>query len=248
MRHRKAGLKLNRTSSHRKAMFRNMVTSLFKHERIRTTDVKAKELRRWADNLITLAKRGDLHARRQALAIIREKAVVHKLFEEAAKRYGSVAGGYTRIVKLGRRKGDAAPISLIELITPEPAKKKKKKAKAPVAKKPTPAKKVVVEEDVKEKEKVAADEEAVEEKVAAPDKEEVKVAEEAAEEKPEKSAEEQAQVEEKAADAETEEAVEDKDAETEKQAAAPAESKEDDVKELESEKPEEAKDDTESKE
>ena len=87
MRHRKAGLKLNRTSSHRKAMFRNMVTSLFKHERIRTTDVKAKELRRWAENLITLAKRGDLHARRQALSIIREKDVVHKLFAEAAEKY-----------------------------------------------------------------------------------------------------------------------------------------------------------------
>jgi len=88
MRHRKAGLKLNRTSSHRTAMFRNMVTSLFKHERIRTTDVKAKELRRWADNLITLAKRGDLHARRQALSIVREKEVVYKLFAEAAERYG----------------------------------------------------------------------------------------------------------------------------------------------------------------
>ena len=80
MRHRKAVLKLNRTPSHRKAMFRNMVTSLFKYERIQTTGAKAKELRRWADHLITLAKRGDLHARRQALAIVREKDVVHKLF------------------------------------------------------------------------------------------------------------------------------------------------------------------------
>ena len=85
MRHRKSGLKLNRTASHRKAMFRNMVTSLFKHERIRTTDAKAKELRRWADHIITLAKRGDLHARRQALSIVREKEVVHKLFAEAAE-------------------------------------------------------------------------------------------------------------------------------------------------------------------
>ncbi|MCK4984469.1 MAG: 50S ribosomal protein L17, partial [Desulfobacterales bacterium] len=112
------------------AMFRNMVTSLFKHERIRTTGVKAKELRRLAEHLITLAKRGDLHARRQALAIIREKAVVHKLFNEAGEKFGNSAGGYTRIVKLGRRAGDAAPMSLIELIVPETAGKKKTKKKA----------------------------------------------------------------------------------------------------------------------
>lgn len=131
MRHRKAGIKLNRTSSHRQAMFRNMVTSLLKHERIRTTDAKAKELRRWADNLITLAKRGDLHARRQALAIVQEKAVVHKLFEEAPKRFGNVDGGYTRVVKLTRRPGDAALVSLVELVTADTEKKKpRKKAKA----------------------------------------------------------------------------------------------------------------------
>lgn len=134
MRHRKSGLKLNRTSSHRDAMFRNMVTSLFKHERIRTTDTKAKGLRRWADHLIALAKRGDLHARRQALSIIREKNVVYKLFDKAAEWFGSVSGGYTRIIKIGRRPGDAAPISIIELITVEKSKKKKVK-KAPAAKK-----------------------------------------------------------------------------------------------------------------
>ena len=115
MRHRKASLKLNRTTSHRNAMFRNMVTSLFRHERIRTTGAKAKELRRWADHLITLAKRGDLHARRQALAIVREKQVVHKLFEEANEKFGHSAGGYTRIVKLGARKGDGAEMAIIEL-------------------------------------------------------------------------------------------------------------------------------------
>ncbi len=130
MRHRKASLKLNRTTSHRTAMFRNMVTSLFKHERIRTTGVKAKELRRWADHLITLAKRGDLHARRQALSIIREKRVVHKLFAEANEKFGNSAGGYTRIVKLGRRAGDAAPMSLIELVVLETGDKKKSKKKA----------------------------------------------------------------------------------------------------------------------
>lgn len=129
MRHRKASLKLNRTTSHRTAMFRNMVTSLFKHERIRTTGVKAKELRRWADHLITLAKRGDLHARRQALSIIREKRVVHKLFAEANEKFGNSAGGYTRIVKLGRRAGDAAPMSLIELVVLETGGKKKSKKK-----------------------------------------------------------------------------------------------------------------------
>ena len=129
MRHRKDSLKLNRTTSHRLAMFRNMVTSLFKHERIRTTSPKAKELRRLAEQLITLAKRGDLHARRQALAVIREKDVVHKLFDEASEKFGHSAGGYTRIVKLGRRAGDAAPMSLIELIVPEAGGKKKTKKK-----------------------------------------------------------------------------------------------------------------------
>ena len=94
MRHRKAVLKLNKTPSHRKAMFRNMVTSLFKHERIKTTGAKAKELSRWADHLITLAKRGDLHARRQALAIVREKDVVHKLFEQAAEQAGAHFGHF----------------------------------------------------------------------------------------------------------------------------------------------------------
>ena len=98
-----------------------MVTSLLKYDRIQTTDAKAKELRRWADHIITLAKRGDLHARRQAMSIVREKAVVHKVFEEAPKRFATVSGGYTRIIKIGRRPGDADPVSVIELVTPEPA-------------------------------------------------------------------------------------------------------------------------------
>ncbi len=131
MRHRKTGLKLNRTASHRDAMFRNMVTSLFKHQRIKTTDAKAKELRRWADRLITLAKRGDLHARRQALAIVREKDIVHKLFEDAQNRFGKTSGGYTRVIKIGRRAGDAARVSIVELVSPETiaGKPKKKPAK-----------------------------------------------------------------------------------------------------------------------
>lgn len=131
MRHKRAGVKLNRTTSHRQAMFRNMVTSLFKYDRIRTTDVKAKELRRWADQIITLAKRGDLHARRQVLAIVREKDIVHTLFADVEKRFGSKHGGYTRIVKIGARPGDAAPMSIIELISlEEKAKKAKKKGKS----------------------------------------------------------------------------------------------------------------------
>ena len=119
MRHRKSGLKLNRTSAHRKAMFRNMVTSLFKHERIKTTDVKAKELRRWADKMITLAKRGDLHARRQVMAVIMEKDVVHKLFEEAPARFAGKNGGYTRVTKIGFRAGDAAPMAMVEFTAPK---------------------------------------------------------------------------------------------------------------------------------
>ena len=181
MRHRRAGLKLNRTTSHRNAMFRNMVTSLFKHESIKTTDAKAKELRRWADNLITLAKRGDLHARRQALSIVREKAVVHKLFTEAEEKYGAVSGGYTRVVHLGRRPGDAAPVSLIELISSAPDKKKKtrKKKKAvtegkkPAAPKPTAEKKTKKTETGKESKDVetieATSEASVEAATAAPD-------------------------------------------------------------------------------
>lgn len=130
MRHRKSGRKLNRTSSHRSAMFRNMVTSLLEHERIVTTVPKAKEIRRWADSMITLGKRGDLHARRQALAIVRRKNVVHKLFAELGPRYQTRQGGYTRIVKMGFRKGDGAPMCLIELTGAEIKAKPKSKPRA----------------------------------------------------------------------------------------------------------------------
>ena len=147
MRHGKSGRKLGRTSSHRLAMFRNMVTSLLEHERIYTTDAKAKELRRWADWMITLGKRGDLHARRQALQVIRDRSVVHKLFTDLAQRYQARSGGYTRTVKVGFRVGDGAPLSLIELMTGETEKKKKKKkTKAPkAAKKKVPAVKTAPE-------------------------------------------------------------------------------------------------------
>ena len=116
MRHRKAGKRLGRTSSHREAMLRNMVTSLLDHERIVTTTPKAKEVRKLADRMITLAKRGDLHARRQAMAVIRSKAVVAKLFEELKNDYQNRTGGYTRIIKTGNRIGDAASMAIIELV------------------------------------------------------------------------------------------------------------------------------------
>jgi large subunit ribosomal protein L17 len=116
MRHRKSGRKLGRTSSHREAMLRNMVTSLLKYEKITTTDAKAKELRKVAEKMITLGKRGDLHARRQALSFVRDREVVGKLFDELSARYRDWTGGYTRIVKMGNRAGDNAPVSIIEFI------------------------------------------------------------------------------------------------------------------------------------
>lgn len=116
MRHRKSGRKLGRTSSHREAMFRNMVTSLFEHERIVTTTPKAKEARRIADKMITLAKKGDLHARRQALSYIRSKDVVAKLFDVIQLQFVNRNGGYTRIIQTGVRQGDAAAMAILELV------------------------------------------------------------------------------------------------------------------------------------
>jgi len=121
MRHRNRGGKLRRPTGHRLALLRNMVTSLLDHEQIETTDAKAKELRRIADQMITLGKRGDLHARRQALAVIRSEDVASKVFGELAERYRKRAGGYTRVMKSRVRRGDAAPLSIIELVDrPEP--------------------------------------------------------------------------------------------------------------------------------
>ena len=135
----KFGSKLGRTTSHRKAMLRTMVTSLLKHEKVQTTEMKAKELRKVADKMISLGKRGDLHARRQAAAYVRERDMVGKLFGEMSERYKERAGGYTRIVKSGYRAGDNAPIAIIEFIRnadaekPKKADKTKKKARAPKA-------------------------------------------------------------------------------------------------------------------
>ncbi|HNT56313.1 MAG TPA: 50S ribosomal protein L17 [Syntrophales bacterium] len=127
MRHRKAVKKLGRTASHRKAMFRNMVTSLFKYEKIVTTDAKAKELRRLAEKMITIGKKGNLHAVRQAMTVIRDRTTAKKLFDDLAKRYENRQGGYTRIVKLGYREGDNAALSMIQLIPEEDGRETAKK-------------------------------------------------------------------------------------------------------------------------
>ena len=146
MRHNSAGRRLGRTTSHRIAMFRNMVTSFLEHEKITTTDAKAKELRSIAERMITLGKKGDLHATRQAAAYIRDKKIVTKLFTTIAPRYADRPGGYTRIIKLGIRPGDTAPVSVIELVEAEmkPKKVSAKPVPAKVAKAAAPA--PVVEE------------------------------------------------------------------------------------------------------
>jgi large subunit ribosomal protein L17 len=123
MRHGVAGRKLGVTSTHRQAMFRNMATSLLKHEQITTTLPKAKELRPYVERIITLAKRGGLHARRQAYAVIMDERVVDKLFTTIADRYKTRAGGYTRVLKAGFRYGDMAPMAVIELMERDPAAK-----------------------------------------------------------------------------------------------------------------------------
>ncbi len=147
MRHSKDGRRLGRTSSHRIAMFRNMVTSFLSHERITTTDAKAKELRSIAEKMITLGKRGDLHAMRQAAAYIRDKKVVTKLFTTIAPRYKERNGGYTRIVKLGIRPGDNAPVSIIELVEEQVEAKPIKKVPAKKAStKKTPVEKTATKE------------------------------------------------------------------------------------------------------
>src|SRR5690349_17370094 len=143
MKHRVVGRRLDRTTEHRTAMFRNLVTSLFRHERIKTTTPKAKEIKRFADKFITLAKKGTPHARRQANRDVRDVEVLNKLFDTLGPRFKSRAGGYTRIVRVGRRAGDAAEMAMIELVDRAPAgaaekapaggEKKAKKAKPAAA-------------------------------------------------------------------------------------------------------------------
>lgn len=116
MRHLKSGRQLSRNSAHRWALMRNLITSLLREEKIKTTDPKAKELRRWVDRVITLGKQGSLHARRQVLSVVQDKTVVRKLFDTIAPRFKDRPGGYTRIIKLGIRRGDAAHMAIIELV------------------------------------------------------------------------------------------------------------------------------------
>ena len=152
MRHRVAGRKLGRTTEHRIALLRNMSSQLFAHERIHTTLAKAKELRPFAERLLTISKRGTLHARRQVLRHIPDRTVVAKLFDTLSARYDQRPGGYTRIIKLGPRRGDNAEMALIELVgsdilepeveeVPEKKTAKKKTAKKKTAKKKATAKK-----------------------------------------------------------------------------------------------------------
>ena len=116
MRHRVAGRKLSRDTGHRLALYRNLVTDLLRYEKIVTTEAKAKEARSFAENMITLGKEGSLHARRQALSFVSDKKVVKKVFEELAPRYANREGGYTRLVRLGARLGDGAPMVQLELV------------------------------------------------------------------------------------------------------------------------------------
>jgi large subunit ribosomal protein L17 len=120
MRHQKTGRKLGRDSAHRRALYANLACALFEHGRVRTTEAKAKEVRPIAERMITLGKRGDLHAHRQAVAFLRSKPVVHKLFAEVAPRFADRPGGYTRIVRTEPRQGDAAPMAYLELVDYEP--------------------------------------------------------------------------------------------------------------------------------
>jgi large subunit ribosomal protein L17 len=117
MRHRAKGKQLSRTSSHKKALLANLATSLFRHDRIQTTQAKAKELRPYAERLITLARRGDLHARRLVERKLKDRDVTHRLFTELGKRFAARPGGYTRIIKLGHRAGDGADVARIELLS-----------------------------------------------------------------------------------------------------------------------------------
>ena len=173
MRHRVAGRKLSRHTQHRELMFRNMLVSLLQHERIKTTLAKAKELRSWADKIISLGKKGSLHARRRAFALLRDRRMVKKLFDEIAPQLKDREGGYTRIYKMGWRQGDGAPLSLVELVTFSPVEEKKKspveKAKEVLGK--VTSKKKEKKEKVEEKKGKKEEKEKKEKKVKKEEKE-----------------------------------------------------------------------------
>ena len=177
MRHRVAGRKLSRHTQHRELMFRNMLVSLLQHERIRTTLAKGKEFRGWVDRMITLGKKGTLHARRQAFALLRNHEIVKKLFDEIAPKLKDREGGYTRIYKMGWRQGDGAPLSLVELATFSHPEEKKK---SPVTKAKEALEKVAPKkkgkEEIEEKKEKKGKKEKIEkkEKGARKEKEEKK--------------------------------------------------------------------------
>lgn len=204
MRHNRDWRKLNRTASHRRAMLRNMVTSLFAAERIRTTTAKAKEARRVAERMITFARRGDLSARRHVAKIVNDPAVLQKLFADIAPRYVDRPGGYTRILKIGIRRGDAAQRVILELVgADEEKRKKKKKARKKRQKVEVPEKPQVAKGKAKKEEagEVAPEEGA--EEAAAEEAVTDKAAEEAPEMKTDEAAETEAQAGEKPAGKET---------------------------------------------
>ncbi len=221
MRHLKAGRQLGRNSSHRKAMFRNMVVSLLNHESITTTDAKAKELRRHVEKIITLGKRGTLEARRRARIVVDDKEALRKLFSTLAERFKERPGGYTRIIKLGVRPGDNAPLSQIQLVQEEVTLNPKKTAKPK-----KDAEKIAVKEATAEvAEETAA--EAAEEKAETATEAKEEAAEPAAEAVEAKEEPVAEAVEEPAAEAAKEPAAESK------EEAAPADEKEEDDKEKE---------------
>lgn len=163
MRHQKAGRKFGRTPAHRKAMFRNLATSLFEHDRIETTLAKAKDLRRVSEKLITLAGEDTVHHRRQAYGYLTKKSVVHKLFAEIGPRFKERPGGYTRVIRTRRRAGDTAEMAMIELVPEEFKPKKKSSKKKAGSKAKAPAKKAAAKKKA-EPAKEEAKEEIVEAK------------------------------------------------------------------------------------
>ncbi|PLX87954.1 MAG: 50S ribosomal protein L17 [Desulfuromonas sp.] len=185
MRHNKTGRRLGRKPDHRAHMMRNMVTSFLEHERITTTDTRAKELRKVVERMITLGKRGELHARRQALQVIRDEKVVNKLFDLIAPRYQDRPGGYTRIIKLNPRVGDRAPMAVIELVEEEYTPKQKAKAPAVEASETVAEPAAEVAEEAAPVEEVEAEPAA--EVTAEVESAEAEQAEEAATEKEEKT-------------------------------------------------------------
>ena len=177
MRHGKRVKKLGRTKSHRKAMLANLAASLFMYQMIKTTEAKAKEVRKLAEKVISLAKRGDLHAHRQVYDVIRDRKLVKKIFGEIAPKFKDREGGYTRIVKLGIRKGDGAPLSVVELLMERPPKEEKKGKKEKGAKKIKPEKVKGAKPSKEKKEKVEAKAGKVEKEEEKPEEKEKEVKE-----------------------------------------------------------------------